>query len=64
VQSTRAAAALAAALSYGPFAAAVKFTENGQRLELDDGLWHTATAKGGSGWSTWEDSLSSEARDR
>ncbi len=25
----------------------VKFTENGQRLNLDDGLWHTATGRGG-----------------
>ena len=24
----------------------VKFTENGQRLELGDGLWHTITGKG------------------
>ena len=30
-----------------PLAADVKFTENGQRLELGDGLWHTATGKGG-----------------
>jgi hypothetical protein len=29
-----------------PLAARVKFTENGQRLTLDDGLWHTATGKG------------------
>jgi len=30
-----------------PVAAAVKFTENGQRLALGDGLWHTVTGKGG-----------------
>ena len=30
-----------------PLARDVKFTENGQRLPLDDGLWHTATARGG-----------------
>jgi len=30
-----------------PLAPDVKFTENGQRLTLDDGLWHTATGKGG-----------------
>lgn len=29
-----------------PVAKAVKFTENGQRLELGDGLWSTAGAKG------------------
>lgn len=29
-----------------PLAAGVKFTENGQRLALDDGLWHTASGKG------------------
>lgn len=29
-----------------PLAADVKFTENGQRLALDDGLWHTASGKG------------------
>ena len=29
-----------------PLASAVKFTENGQRLELGDGLWHTVTGKG------------------
>lgn len=29
-----------------PVAAGVVFTENGQRLELGDGLWHTATARG------------------
>ncbi len=29
-----------------PLAASPKFTENGQRLELGDGLWHTATGKG------------------
>ena len=29
-----------------PLAADAKFTENGQRLTLDDGLWHTATGKG------------------
>lgn len=30
-----------------PLAAAVKFTENGQRLPVGDGLWNTATAAGG-----------------
>ena len=30
-----------------PFAAEVKFTENGQKLELGDGLWRTFTARGG-----------------
>ena len=30
-----------------PLARDVKFTENGQRLPLGDGLWHTATGKGG-----------------
>ena len=29
-----------------PFAGGIKFTENGQRLELGDGLWNTMTAKG------------------
>ena len=29
-----------------PVAAGVVFTENGQRLEIGDGLWHTATARG------------------
>lgn len=29
-----------------PFAKNVKFTENGQKLELGDGLWRTLTAKG------------------
>jgi hypothetical protein len=29
-----------------PLAAGVKFTENGQRLELGDGLWRTVTGKG------------------
>jgi hypothetical protein len=29
-----------------PFASDVKFTENGQKLELGDGLWRTITAKG------------------
>jgi hypothetical protein len=29
-----------------PFAANVKFTENGQKLELGDGLWRTFTGKG------------------
>ncbi len=29
-----------------PFARDVKFTENGQKLELGDGLWRTLTAKG------------------
>lgn len=28
-----------------PTAGAVTFTENGQRLELGDGLWHTVTGK-------------------
>ena len=30
-----------------PLASTVKFTENGQRLDLGDGLWHTVTGKGG-----------------
>ena len=30
-----------------PLATTVKFTENGQRLDLGDGLWHTVTGKGG-----------------
>lgn len=30
-----------------PLVPAPKFTENGQRLALDDGLWHTASGKGG-----------------
>jgi hypothetical protein len=30
-----------------PFASEAKFTENGQRLELGDGLWRTFTGKGG-----------------
>lgn len=30
-----------------PLAPTVTFTENGQRLELGDGLWHTATGRGG-----------------
>ena len=29
-----------------PFAQGAKFTENGQKLELGDGLWRTLTAKG------------------
>jgi hypothetical protein len=29
-----------------PFAADVKFTENGQKLDLGDGLWRTLTARG------------------
>jgi len=29
-----------------PVAAGVVFTENGQRLEIGDGLWHTATGRG------------------
>jgi hypothetical protein len=29
-----------------PFAADVRFTENGQKLELGDGLWRTFTSKG------------------
>lgn len=32
--------------SKAPFAKGVKFTENGQRLELGDGLWNSITAKG------------------
>lgn len=32
-----------------PLAAAPKFTENGQRLELGDGLWNTVTGRGGYG---------------
>jgi len=32
--------------SKAPFARGVKFTENGQRLELGDGLWNTMTGKG------------------
>ncbi len=32
--------------SKAPFAKGVKFTENGQRLELGDGLWNTMTGKG------------------
>ena len=30
-----------------PAAGTVTFTENGQRLELGDGLWHTVSGKGG-----------------
>lgn len=30
-----------------PLARGARFTENGQRLPLGDGLWHTATGKGG-----------------
>jgi hypothetical protein len=30
-----------------PLGRDVKFTENGQRLNLGDGLWHTATGRGG-----------------
>jgi hypothetical protein len=30
-----------------PLSRDVKFTENGQRLSLEDGLWHTATGRGG-----------------
>lgn len=30
-----------------PLAQAVRFTENGQRLNLNDGLWNTASARGG-----------------
>jgi len=30
-----------------PAAGTVTFTENGQRLELGDGLWYTVTGKGG-----------------
>jgi hypothetical protein len=30
-----------------PLAASALFTENGQRLELGDGLWHTVTGRGG-----------------
>jgi hypothetical protein len=29
-----------------PLSRTVKFTENGQRLDLGDGLWHTVTGKG------------------
>ena len=29
-----------------PFASDAKFTENGQRLEVGDGLWNTMSAKG------------------
>ena len=29
-----------------PLATGVKFTENGQRLTFDDGLWHTASGQG------------------
>src|ERR1700730_19016277 len=32
--------------SKAPFTRGVKFTENGQRLELGDGLWNTMTGKG------------------
>jgi|HubBroStandDraft_6_1064221.scaffolds.fasta_scaffold104745_3 hypothetical protein len=32
--------------SKAPFARGAKFTENGQRLELGDGLWNTMTGKG------------------
>src|ERR1700730_18177629 len=32
--------------SKAPFARCAKFTENGQRLGLGDGLWNTMTAKG------------------
>ena len=28
------------------------FTENGQRLELGDGLWHTVTGRGGYAFSS------------
>ena len=41
------AAVVAHDASLLPLARDVKFTENGQRLNLDDGLWHTATARGG-----------------
>jgi hypothetical protein len=30
-----------------PLSPGVRFTENGQRLEVGDGLWHTVTGKGG-----------------
>jgi hypothetical protein len=30
-----------------PLSPDVRFTENGQRLEVSDGLWHTITGKGG-----------------
>jgi hypothetical protein len=33
--------------SHLPVAKSIKFTENGQRLELGDGLWRTATGRGG-----------------
>jgi hypothetical protein len=39
-------AAIAHDPSKVPFAKNVKFTENGQKLELGDGLWRTLTAKG------------------
>ena len=39
-------AAIAHDPSKVPFARNVKFTENGQKLELGDGLWRTLTAKG------------------
>jgi hypothetical protein len=29
-----------------PLAPGAKFTENGQRLELGDGLWNTISARG------------------
>ena len=32
--------------SHLPLAKTVKFTEDGQRLELGDGFWRTATARG------------------
>jgi hypothetical protein len=40
-------ALVARAPSRLPLTATVKFTENGQRLELGDGLWRTVTGKGG-----------------
>jgi hypothetical protein len=39
-------ALVARAPSRLPLARAATFTENGQRLELGDGLWHTVTGKG------------------
>ena len=42
-----AAAVVAHDATLMPLARDVVFTENGQRLPLGDGLWHTATARGG-----------------
>jgi hypothetical protein len=41
------AAVIAHDASLLPLARDVEFTENGQRLVLGDGLWHTATGRGG-----------------